>query len=175
MSERAFIGLGSNLHAPEQQLLAAFDEIAATPGITLCARSSLYRSAPIGYLEQPQFINAVAEVRTTLTPAELLAELLAIEHCHGRIREFANAPRTLDLDILTFGNLQFSTPALTLPHPQAHLRLFVLLPLYELAPDLAIPGRGSVSGLIPHCSDQSVSRIGDALTVRLALGSLVGA
>lgn len=174
MNERAFIGLGSNLRSPEQQLLTAFDEIAATPGIALRARSSLYRSAPIGYPDQPHFINAVAEIRTTLTPVELLRELLAIEQCHGRVREFTNAPRTLDLDILTYGDLQLSSPALSLPHPRAHQRLFVLLPLSELAPDLLLPGHGSVSHLIAQCHDQLITRIGDALTVRLALGSLVG-
>ena len=173
--ERAFIGLGSNLSSPEQQLLSALDEIAVTPGITLCGRSSLYRSAPVGFADQPNFINAVAEVRTALTPIELLDELLAIERCHGRVRDFPNAPRTLDLDILIYGDLQLASPALTLPHPRAHLRGFVLWPLFELAPDAHIPGRGSVRALLAQNREQSIARIADVTTVRLALGSLVGA
>lgn len=173
--ERAFIGLGSNLASPEQQVLSALDEIALTPGIALCRRSSLYRSAPIGYAEQPAFINAAVEVRTAFGPEELLSELLAIEQRHGRVRDFPNAPRTLDLDILLYGALQFIGPRLTLPHPRAHLRAFVLWPLFELAPDADIPGRGSIRDLLGGIRDQDVTRIADVTTVRLALGSLSGA
>lgn len=173
----AYIGLGSNLRSPEQQVLAAFDEIAAIPGVTLCRRSSLYRTAPIGYADQPDYVNAVAEVCTVLAPEELLEELLAIEQHHGRVREFANAPRTLDLDILIYADLQLATRALTLPHPRAHLRAFVLYPLMEIAPRCVIPGRGPVSWLIAgsaECRDQAISRIAEERTVRLALGSLAG-
>jgi 2-amino-4-hydroxy-6-hydroxymethyldihydropteridine diphosphokinase len=105
----AHIGLGSNLGNPEAQVLAAFDEIASTPGIELQRRSSLYRTAPIGYDNQPDFINAVARVRTTLAPQVLLDKLLNIERTHGRIREFLNAPRTLDLDVLLYDDEQIRT------------------------------------------------------------------
>lgn len=177
MSHLAYLGLGSNLQTPVQQLLAAFDEIASTPGITLSKRSSLYRTAPIGYADQPDFVNAVAEIRTTLTPHELLDELLVIEQCHGRVREFANAPRTLDIDILIYDDLQYTDSRLALPHPRAHQRAFVLYPLLEIAPGCVIPGRGSARSLLAACSEcrrQPISRIGEEVTLRMALGSLVG-
>jgi 2-amino-4-hydroxy-6-hydroxymethyldihydropteridine diphosphokinase len=171
----AYIGLGSNLCAPEQQVLTAFDEIDAIPGVTLTRRSSLYRTAPIGYDDQPDYVNAVAQVQTVLAPEELLEELLAIEQSHGRVREFANAPRTLDLDILIYGNLQQASRALTLPHPRAHLRAFVLYPLMEIAPACVIPGRGPAPRLLAgnaECREQSIVRIAEERTVRLALGWL---
>ncbi len=144
----AHIGLGSNLGNPEAQVLAAFDEIAATPGIELERRSSLYRTAPIGYDNQPDFINAVARVRTTLAPQALLDQLLSIERMHGRIREVLNAPRTLDLDLLMFGTEIINEPGLQLPHPRLHERAFVLVPLAEIAPALEIPGHGRVRELL---------------------------
>jgi len=174
-THRAFVALGSNLHSPERQVLAGFDEIAATPGVDLLARSSLYRTAPVGYDDQPDFINAVAEIRTRLTPAELLDELLAIEASRGRVRDFANAPRTLDLDILIYDDLQLSTDRLTLPHPRAHLRAFVLHPLVEIAPDAVIPGLGPAWHWLAGVRDQDIRRIAEEVTFRLALGSLVGA
>lgn len=169
----AHIGLGSNLGNPEAQVLAAFDEIAATPGIELERRSSLYRTAPIGYDNQPDFINAVARVRTTLAPQALLDKLLNIERTHGRIREFLNAPRTLDLDVLLYDDDEIRTDTLNIPHPRAQLRAFVLLPLLEVSPELVIPGIGAASAWLAHCQDQPISRIADATTVRLAVGSVV--
>jgi 2-amino-4-hydroxy-6-hydroxymethyldihydropteridine diphosphokinase len=169
----AHIGLGSNLANPEAQVLAAFDEIAATPGIHLERRSSLYRTAPVGYDNQPDFINAVARVRTTLPPQALLDELLAIERTHGRVREFLNAPRTLDLDVLLYDEERIQTETLNIPHPRAHLRAFVLLPLLEVSPDVVIAGVGAASSWLAHCQDQPISRIADATTVRLAVGSVV--
>jgi 2-amino-4-hydroxy-6-hydroxymethyldihydropteridine diphosphokinase len=168
----AHIGLGSNLADPEAQVLAALDEIGATPGIVLEGRSSLYRTAPIGYDNQPDFINAVARVRTSLAPQALLDALLGIERNHGRVREFQNAPRTLDLDVLLYDDRQIHTDTLNVPHPRAHLRAFVLLPLLEVSPDLAIPGIGAASAWLAHCQDQPISRIADAMTVRLAVGSI---
>jgi len=173
--QRVFIGLGSNLVSPERQVLTAFDEIAATPGITLRACSSLYRTAPVGHTDQPHFTNAVAEVRTSLAPKELLEELLAIERAHGRVREFLNAPRTLDLDILIYGDLQFATEELVVPHPRAHLRAFVLLPLLELAPDAEIPGLGAARDWLQRARDQGITRLGETSTLRLALGSFADA
>ena len=171
---RAYIGLGSNLGSPERQILAAFDALAATPAIRLVQCSSLYRTAPIGYADQPDFLNAVAEVRTRLAPFELLEALLAIERRHKRVRDFPNAPRTLDLDILIYGDLQTNDRQLVLPHPRAHLRAFVLRPLLEIAPDCVIPGRGPARNCLAAVDDQSINRIAEEVTFRLALGSLVG-
>lgn len=173
--QRAYIGLGSNLQAPERQLLAAFDALAASPGIRLTRRSSLYRTAPLGYADQPDFYNAVAEVLTTLSPEGLLDALLAIEQRHGRVREFTNAPRTLDLDVLIYGEIQSSTSRLTLPHPRAHQRAFVLMPLLEIAPDCVIPGRGPARELLAQARGQGVTHVAEEVTFRLALGTLAEA
>ena len=122
-------------------------------------RSSLYRSAPLGYAGQPDFINAVAQLETGLAAGRLLAELQALEARHGRERSFANAPRTLDLDLLLFGGLEMSTDELTVPHPRMHERAFVLQPLVEIAGDAAIPGRGSAAQLLRSCAQQDVERL----------------
>jgi 2-amino-4-hydroxy-6-hydroxymethyldihydropteridine diphosphokinase len=156
---RVYIGLGSNLREPENQVRMACTEIAALPGVRLRCCSSLHRTAPVGYADQPDFINAVAELRTALAPLRLLEALRAIEAKHGRIREFRNGPRTLDLDILIYGDLQLSTDELVLPHPRAHLRAFVLLPLVEIAPDCVIPGLGPARTWLNRCDGQSVRRI----------------
>ena len=173
--QRAFIGLGSNLKSPERQMLAAFDALAATPGVRLTRRSSLYRTAPIGYANQPDFLNAAAEIYTRLSALELLEALLAIERSHGRVREFPNAPRTLDLDILIYGDLQINSGQLTVPHPRAHLRAFVLMPLLEIAPDCVIPGLGPARALLDQVRAQEVTHVAEEVTFRLALGSLAGA
>lgn len=159
MAIDAYIGLGSNLEAPERQLVSAFDEIGATAGVRLLARSSLYRSAPIGYADQPDFVNAVAAVATTLAPLELLAALLAIEQRHRRVRAAANGPRTLDLDILIYGDLITTETTLTVPHPRMHERAFVLHPLLEVAPRCLIPGRGPAAEWLARCSGQPITRI----------------
>lgn len=151
---RVFVALGSNLADPVAQLAAACDEIGRLPQTRLLGRSSLWRSAPVGYLDQPDFVNAVAEVDTTLEPEALLEQLLEIERRHGRVREFANAPRTLDLDIALYGERRIDTPTLTVPHPRMHERAFVLLPLHELAPDLSIPGHGPLRDLLSGVADQ---------------------
>lgn len=168
----AYLGLGSNLGWPERQLLEAFDEIAATPGIRLLARSSLYRSAPVGYAAQPDFVNAAAAILTTLAPHALLRALLDIERGHGRVRAQLNGPRTLDLDILLYGELQCHDEALTLPHPRLHERAFVLYPLLEIAPACAIPGRGEARRWLAACAGQQVRHITEEVTYRMALGSL---
>ena len=118
------------------------------PDTRLARVSSLYGSAPVGYLYQPDFTNAVAEIETALTPRALLDHLLAIERRYGRVRDFANAPRTLDLDIILYGECIVQEPELTIPHPRAHERAFVLVPLAEIAQDAIIPGRGRVSELL---------------------------
>ena len=157
----AFIGLGSNLEAPARQILDACDEIAATPGVRLLARSSLYRSAPVGYAEQPDFVNAVVAVATRLSPQSLLAALFAIERGHRRVRRELNGPRTLDLDILTYGDLQSAEATLVLPHPRMHERAFVLRPLLEIAPACVIPGRGPATEWLRRCDEQTITRIAE--------------
>lgn len=151
---RAYIALGSNLADPVSQLDAAFDELGRLPQTRFLARSSLWRSAPVGYLDQPDFVNAVAAVDTGLEAETLLAHLLDIERRHGRVREFQNAPRTLDLDIALYGDDRIDTPTLTVPHPRMHERAFVLLPLSEIAPDIAIPGHGALRDLLPAIAGQ---------------------
>lgn len=145
---RAAIALGSNLDDPEAQVRRAFDEIAALPGTRLTARSPLYRTAPVGYAEQPDFVNACALVETTLAPRALLEGLLAIEQRHGRVRAMRNGPRTLDLDIVLYGERTIDEPGLTVPHPRAHERVFVLKPLLDVWPDALIPGRGRAADLV---------------------------
>lgn len=155
----AFVALGSNLDDPARQVLDAFAELARIPGVELLACSSLYRTAPIGYADQPDFINAVAKVRTTHSPQDLLAALQTIEQRHGRRREFANAPRTLDLDLISFGGLHRQYDDLVLPHPRAHRRAFVLLPLLEIAPDCVLPGLGPAADWLGFCADQGITRV----------------
>ncbi|MEK6592914.1 MAG: 2-amino-4-hydroxy-6-hydroxymethyldihydropteridine diphosphokinase, partial [Pseudomonadota bacterium] len=131
----AFVALGSNLGDPQRQIAAGFAELAALPQTRVLRRSSVFRSAPVGYADQPDFLNAVACIATGLSPQELLKALLAIERCHGRVREFPNAPRTLDLDLALYGNLILHEHGLTIPHPRMHERAFVMVPLAEIAPD----------------------------------------
>jgi len=163
MPHIAFIGLGSNLEDPRSQLQRAFAELDRLPETRLVAHSSLYRSAPLGYPDQPEFVNAVAKVATALTPQALLQALLQIEHEHGRERTFRNAPRTLDLDVLLYDDTQLHEHGLTIPHPQMHLRAFVLQPLLEIAPDCVIPGIGSVEQALRGCHDQSLEKFTDAV------------
>ena len=155
----AFVGLGSNLGEPRRQVEQAFGELAAIPRTRLVGTSGLYRSAPAGYADQPDFVNAVAALDTELEPGALLQELQAIEARHGRKRSLANAPRTLDLDLLMYGDREERAPALTLPHPRMHERAFVLKPLLELDPGLAIPGLGAARGLLDACAGQRTERI----------------
>lgn len=157
--KRAYIGLGSNLSDPGAQILKAYIELGNLPLTRLLSCSSLYRSAPVGYADQPDFINAVAEVETGLAPHALLDALLDMEHRHGRVREFRNSPRILDLDILLYDNLVYHEHGLTLPHPRMQERAFVLQPLHEIAPACVIPGHGSVEECLEACADQRVERM----------------
>jgi 2-amino-4-hydroxy-6-hydroxymethyldihydropteridine diphosphokinase len=143
----AFVGLGSNLADPVAQLQRALDALAAIHSTRLVARSSLYRSAPWGRSDQPEFVNAVAKLQTWLDPRALLDALLAIEAAAGRIRAERWGPRILDLDLLLYGDRVIDEPGLHVPHPRLVERAFVLLPLAELAPDLVIAGVGSVAAL----------------------------
>ena len=156
---RAFIALGSNLDNPQAQLLKAFEDIHALPQTRVLARSALYRSAPVGYSDQPDFVNAVAEIETALAPHELLEALLDIERRRGRNRTFRNAPRVLDLDVLLYDDLVCHDEGLTLPHPRMHERAFVLQPLLEIAPHCVIPGRGAAADYVAQCDNQKLERI----------------
>lgn len=129
----AYIALGANLGDPRAALLQAIKDIAALDGVTLLAPSSLYRSAPVAS-SGPDYVNAVVKIETVLSAPALLARLQQLEQLAGRARPHRNAPRTLDLDLLTFGDAQIESPALVVPHPRMHERAFVLLPLAELAP-----------------------------------------
>jgi 2-amino-4-hydroxy-6-hydroxymethyldihydropteridine diphosphokinase len=155
----AFIGLGANLDDPCAQVQRAFGELARLPQSTLVAKSSLWRSAPVGYANQPEFINAVAKLETGLSADALLSELQNVESAHGRERSFPNAPRTLDLDLLLYGDEVRDSPRLMLPHPRMHERAFVLEPLVEISPEAAIPGRGSARANLQMLKDQACERI----------------
>jgi 2-amino-4-hydroxy-6-hydroxymethyldihydropteridine diphosphokinase len=158
----AYIGLGSNLDDPVAQVHAGFAALARLPGTRLIARSSLYRSEPVGYREQPDFVNAVALLDTTLAPRELLDALLGIERSRGRVREFVNAPRTLDLDVLLYDDLACREPGLIIPHPRLHERSFALVPLAEISPDCVVPGRGPVADLLRTIDAAGVARLAAA-------------
>jgi len=134
----AFVALGANLGEPAQALRHALAELGRTPGIRLVQASSLYRSAPIAS-SGPDYINAVAQITTTLSAPELLARLQAIENGAGRQRPHRNAPRTLDLDLLLYGSARIQSPSLAVPHPRMAERAFVLLPLHEIAPQHVSP------------------------------------
>jgi 2-amino-4-hydroxy-6-hydroxymethyldihydropteridine diphosphokinase len=159
MKHIAYIGLGSNLADPVAQVSQALEALGHLPKTRVVVRSSLYRSAPVGYLDQPDFINAVARLETELAPRVLLEELLALEQECGRTREFLNAPRTLDLDVLLYDDLVHHEHGLTIPHPQMHMRAFVLQPLLEIAPDCVIPGVGTAANAVKACNDQQLEKL----------------
>ncbi|HEY2311807.1 MAG TPA: 2-amino-4-hydroxy-6-hydroxymethyldihydropteridine diphosphokinase [Gaiellaceae bacterium] len=145
---RAYIGLGANLGDRERTLRAALDALAAEDGVEVVAVSTLRETDPVGVGDQPRFLNGAAELATTLTARELLHLLLAVEQRFGRVRvPGEHGPRTLDLDLLLYGDEELDEPGLTVPHPRLHDRRFVLEPLAELAPVLVIPGHGEVESL----------------------------
>lgn len=156
--EEAFVGLGSNLGDRRASLAAAFAAIAALPGTDLVARSSLYESAPLD-AGGADYLNAVARLRTTLAPVALLRALQAIEADAGRTRPYPNAPRTLDLDLLLYGDLELATDALVLPHPRLQQRAFVVLPLLEIAPDLRWRGGTRIDALLPELGGQRLAKL----------------
>src|SRR5258708_7487396 len=155
----AFVGLGANLENPLHEVGQAISELDALDRPRMVAVSSLYRSAPVGYADQPDFINAVAKLQTGLSPRELLDALHVIENRHGRRRSIRNAPRTLDLDLLLYGILVVDEDGLTLPHPRMHERAFVLLPLAEIAPEAPLPGRASVLQLLAQVDRSGVEKL----------------
>ena len=145
---KAVIALGSNLDDPVTQLQNALQALANTPGIKIVKQSSLYRTTPVGYLDQPDFVNAVALIETTLSSDQLLDSLHQIENNFGRVRSFTNAPRTLDLDIIDYNQEIKTSEHLTIPHPRAYERIFVVQPLAEIAPDYCLPGHGLAAELL---------------------------
>ncbi len=155
----ACIALGANIGEPLHQIESAIAALAALPDTCLVARSSLYRSAPVGYADQPDFLNAVAVVETLLTPQALLDALLAIERAHGRVRDFPNAPRTLDLDIVLYGDVVMHEPGLTIPHARMLERAFVMVPLAEVAPDAIVPGHGRIGDLAAQVDAASIAQL----------------
>jgi len=155
----AYIGLGSNLDNPRQHIERALLELAALAGSQLVAQSSLYRSKAIGPGEQPDYINAVALISTSLTPLDLLDALQAIEQAHQRVRLEHWGPRTLDLDILLLDQQTIACPRLQVPHPYLSQRNFVLYPLADIAPQLMLPGGTSLSILLENCPVAGLERL----------------
>jgi 2-amino-4-hydroxy-6-hydroxymethyldihydropteridine diphosphokinase len=151
---RAFVGFGSNLGDRTATVHRAIDAIRAIEGVSLVAISSIRETEPVGYLDQPMFLNGAIEVETTLTARELLDELLDVERSLGRTRTGPQyGPRSIDLDLLLFGDLVVDARGLTVPHPRLHERLFVVQPLAELDPELVVPERGRIVDLLAALAD----------------------
>lgn len=162
--QRCFIALGSNQADPAVQVTLAFDELQKLPQSCLLARSSLYRSAPLGPQDQPAFINAVAMLQTALPPETLLDYLQEIEQRSGRVRKAERwGPRILDLDILLYGDRIIDTPRLQVPHYHMHARSFVLYPLAELAADLKMPDGTALQQLLDACPSTDLERLPGAV------------
>lgn len=158
----AYIGVGANLGFAQDAVMNALVDLSGLPDSEFIAASGLYRSAAMGAdgpADGPDYINAAAEIATRLAPHDLLAALQAIELRHGRVRTTRNAPRTLDLDLLLYGDTIIVTPDLVVPHPRLAERAFVLRPLLELAPDLRVPGKGPARGLLADVADQRVEAL----------------
>ena len=154
----AYVGIGANLGDRRRAIESAIEALGARDGVDLLRTSSLYRTASIG-IEGPDYLNAVVELRSALQPLALLQNLQAIEAAHGRARPYPNAPRTLDLDLLLYGDLVLALPMLQVPHPRLHQRAFVLRPLVELSPDLIVPGWGRAADLLAAVREQRVDRL----------------
>ncbi len=155
----AYVALGANIGEPTATVLSAFAALAGLPESRVLGSSSLYRTTPVGLRNQPDFINAAAALETALSAEALLDALLDLEVRFGRHRRDRNGPRTLDLDLLLYNDSEIDQPRLTVPHPRLHLRAFVLCPLAEIAPDLTIPGRGSVAAWLPAVANQGIVRL----------------
>ena len=154
-----FIALGSNLANPRKQVENGILSIKKIDGVNLLGKSSLYETPPVGILDQPNFINAVIKIHSTLNALDLLDKLLAIENSAGRIRIDKNGPRTLDLDILLIDDLIFNKKKLTIPHPRMHERLFVLLPLNDIDENIVIPNHGLIKHIIKKLAPEKINRI----------------
>jgi 2-amino-4-hydroxy-6-hydroxymethyldihydropteridine diphosphokinase len=158
----AYIGLGSNLDQPIQQIKRALKTLTELPQTHVVAKSALYRSAPLGPQDQPDYVNAVAALKTQLPAQALLHELQQIELQQGRRRGVKWGARTLDLDILLYADQMISSANLIVPHPQLHNRSFVLYPLFAIAPDIVIPGKGKLSKLLETCPPDGLRKIDEA-------------
>jgi 2-amino-4-hydroxy-6-hydroxymethyldihydropteridine diphosphokinase len=155
-----YVGLGSNLDDPGRQVEAAFNALGQLPGSRLVLRSSLYRSRPLGPVDQPDFVNAVAGMLTCAPPVEFLAALKSLEATQGRAKPVVRwGPRRIDLDLLVYGNSRIDEPGLQVPHPGIDDRNFVIVPLAEIAPDLQVPGLGRVSRLAQLADRAGLERI----------------
>jgi len=154
----AYVGIGANLGDARANVLDALRRLALLDGTTVIETSGLYRTAPVDS-NGPDYINAVACIDTAFDPCELLAALQDIEQAHGRERPYRNAPRTLDLDLLLYGDQRIESSTLTVPHPRMHERGFVLAPLAEIAPDLHIPGVGPIRDYLPLVASQAVEKV----------------
>lgn len=153
----AYIGIGSNLGNSVEQVTKAIDAMNELDNVDVTNRSALYSSDPIGYSDQPNFVNAVCKISTSLQPLDILQKLQQIEVAFGRVRtKLLNRPRTLDLDLLLYENEQISISGLEVPHPRMHLRRFVLEPLVEIDDHVKIPGKGKASNWLNECQDQQV-------------------
>lgn len=162
----AFVAIGANLNDPQDQVRRAIAALGALPGTTLLGSSSLYGSKPMGPQDQPDYINAVAQLATTLAPLTLLDELQRIEREQGRVRKDERwGPRTLDLDLLLFGDQIIESPRLTVPHYGMKQREFVLLPLYEIVPDLRLPCGSALRELALQCPPNGLQIIAPAPSV----------
>jgi 2-amino-4-hydroxy-6-hydroxymethyldihydropteridine diphosphokinase len=146
---RAFVGLGANIGSRRATLKRALELLGEEDGIEVVAVSRFRETDPVGLVDQPRFLNAAAALETELPPRKLLDRLLAVERALGRTREGPRyGPRTVDLDLLVYGEERLDEPGLELPHPRLHERRFALEPLADLAPELVVPGRGTVSDLL---------------------------
>ena len=159
MGQPCFIALGANLGDPVATVQAAILALRKLPQTEFVAASSLYRTAPVGLKHQPDFINAVVQLVAVAPAPTLLQALFDIEARFGRRRSVKNAPRTLDLDLLLYGDELSDDLQLPLPHPRLHERAFVLAPLAEIAPQLVIPGRGPAADLLLRCADQQIEKL----------------
>ncbi|MEZ5541730.1 MAG: 2-amino-4-hydroxy-6-hydroxymethyldihydropteridine diphosphokinase [Pseudomonadota bacterium] len=160
MTERAYIGIGSNQDDPVAQVQAAFSALAELPDTVLVANSALYASRPMGPQDQPDFVNAAAALDTGLAAPALLAAMQVIEARQGRRRGAARwGPRSLDLDLLLYGSAVIDVPGLRVPHPGLHERDFVIIPLAEIAGNLNIPGKGRLHMLISKVENHSLRRL----------------
>lgn len=159
LARRAYVALGANIGQPLVALRSAVDELSRLRDTRLAACSSFYRTAPVGVANQPDFINAVVALDTTLDADELLQALFDIEARHGRRRDTHLAPRTLDLDLLMYADMRSDAAHMILPHPRMHLRAFVLAPLLEIAPEVVIPGKGAAAEWLARIGDQPIARM----------------
>ena len=159
---RAYLGLGSNQGDRVALLNAALERLEASGRVRVTKRSSLYETAPVGLTEQPRFVNLAAEVETDLDPLDLLELVLAAERDLGRVRTKRWGPRTVDIDILMYDDVQVDTPVLAIPHPEMTRRRFVLEPLLEVAPDAALPDGRRLASFLPEVRDQDVQKVSSA-------------